>query len=67
MVELQVNMNEVTLKANGSRPTVCTEATFGIETLVNEIAEALECSFDEAMMHAASIIKMRRDLHKDEE
>ena len=67
MVELKVNINEISLKANGSRPTVCTEATFGIETLVNEIAEALECSFDEALMCAASLIKMRRNLHKDEE
>lgn len=67
MVELKVNINEISLKANGSRPTVCTEATFGIETLVNEIAEALECSFDEALMRAASLIKMRRNLHKDEE
>lgn len=67
MVELKVNMNEVSLKANGSKPTVCTEATFGIETLVNEIAEALECSFDEAIVKATELIKMRRGLHKDEE
>ena len=67
MVELKVNINEVTLKANGSRPAVCTEATFGIETLVNEIAEALECSFDEAMIKATELIKMRHNLHKGEE
>ncbi len=67
MVELKVNINEVTLKAIGSRPAVCTEATFGIESLINEIAKVLECSFDEALMHAANIIKMRRNLHKGEE
>ena len=67
MVELKVNTNEITLKADGSISTVCTEATFGIETLVNEIAKVLECSFDEAVMLAASIIKMRRNLHKGEE
>lgn len=67
MVELKVNMNEITLKVNGSGTAVCTEATFGIETLVDEIAKVLECSFDEAAMRAASIIKMRRDRHKGEE
>lgn len=67
MVELKVNMNEVNLKANGSGPMVCTEATLGIETLVSEIAEALECSFDEAMIKATKLIKMRHNLHKDEE
>ena len=66
MVELKVNINEVSLKADGSRSTLCAEATLGIATLVNTIAEALECPFDEAMMHAASIIKRRRGLHKDD-
>lgn len=67
MVELKVNINKVTLKVNGSGPMVCTEATEGIETLITEIAEALECSFDEAMTKATELIKMRRGLHKDEE
>ena len=67
MVELKVDINKVALKANGSRPTVCTEATFGIETLVNEIAEALECSFEEAIIKVTELIKMRRNLHKGEE
>lgn len=66
MVELKVNTNKVYLNVKGCGPMVCTEATEGIETLITEIAEALECSFDEAMTKATELIKMRRDLHKDE-
>lgn len=67
MVELKVNINEVYLNTKGSRPMVCTEATEAIEELIGIIAKSLDCSFDEAMMKATALIKMRRDLHKDEE
>lgn len=66
MVELKVNINEVDLNVEGSGPMVCTEATEAIEELIKIIAKLLDCSFDEAMTKATELIKMRRDLHKDE-
>ena len=81
MIELKINIGELSLQSQGVSPMVCAEATLGIdgvaidicseatsaiETLLGIISQTIDRPFDETIDFVTGVIKLHRTLAEDE-
>ena len=65
MIELKINIGKLSLQSQGASPIVCAEATLGIHKLLEVVAEADHCTFDEALQKVTMLVQTARKLGKD--